>query len=609
MLSAPFLHNENERIDSLKSYQILDTLSEEEYDALTRLAAQICGTKIALISLIDENRQWFKSKVGLDASETPRDLAFCAHAINSPKNPFIVEDARLDARFKDNPIVQGDPHVIFYAGIPLVNEDDFALGTLCVVDDQPKKLTQEQLDGLKTLAQSVINLLELRKKNTLLEKEKNIFLDSLEFNNPFYLILDQEGIIKNVGSKLLKCQPSIELNKSVFSYFEFLTPFVWTDWNNPEKNPVSRLYFFQSLDTQQRFKFSIKKHEHHLLLSAVPVLNANFSLSKYNLTLNDFAKHDYIAEYLFLQQTTDKSLADSRNLLMKTQARNQELIEAQTKIDILARFPAENPNPIVRLTLDLKVSYNNRASEKTFLADFGISPNGVEDDELKVSLNTMIEQGQDIVKLILTRNNRHYSISLRVVNEFGYVNIYATDITNYIYQVEQKERELKELNSKIDSQKQFYEFILNAIPSDIAVFSTEHKYLFVNPQGIKSKEIREFIIGKDDYDYCNYKGISTELADKRRKAFNEVLQIGEYRNWYDDLTDVQGNRKVIYRRIGPLKDEHGVIKYVVGYGVEVTDTIIAQEKLIESNKKFKFIRQLNDNLFGSVLSMFTINLN
>jgi len=191
MQPAPFPHNENERLHSLKSYQILDTLSEEEYDALTRLAAQISGTKIALISLIDENRQWFKSKVGIDVSETPRELSFCAHAINSPSDPFIIEDARLDDRFKDNPIVQGEPNLIFYAGIPLVNGDDFPLGTLCVIDDQPKKLTNEQLEGLKTLSKSVITLLELRKKNAYLEREKNIFFDSLEFNNPFYLILDQ----------------------------------------------------------------------------------------------------------------------------------------------------------------------------------------------------------------------------------------------------------------------------------------------------------------------------------------------------------------------------------------------------------------------------------
>jgi PAS domain S-box-containing protein len=585
MQAAPFPHNEDDRLNSLKSYNILDTFSEEEYDALTRLAAQICGTKIALITLIDNDRQWFKSKIGIDVAETPRELSFCAHTINSPNEPFIIEDARLDDRFKDNPVVLGDPNIVFYAGIPLVNEDEYSLGTLCVIDDQPKKITDVELEGLKTLSQSVINLLELRRKSNVLEKEKNIFLDSLEFNNPFYLIIDQNGVIKNLGSKLLKCQPLLEVDKSIFDFFEFVSPFNWSDWSNPEKSPVSRLFFFQSLNGEQRFKFSIKKHDSQLILSIVPVVNSNFHLSKYNLTLNDFAKHDYIAEYLFLQQTTDRSLADAKSLLLKSQARNKQLEQAQKEIDVLARFPAENPNPIVRLTFDLKVSYNNRASEKTFLTDFGISLNGVEDDELKESLNTMIKQGQDIVKLILTRNNRHYNISLRVVNEFGYVNIYATDITNYIYQVEQKERELKELNSKLDGQKQFYEFVLNAIPSDIAVFSTEHKYIFVNPQGIKNQEIREFMIGKDDYDYCKMKGIPIDLADKRRAIFNEVLQTGEFRDWIDDMKDEGGNRKVIYRRIGPLKDENEVTKYVVGYGIEITKTKIAEEKLIESNKQ------------------------
>jgi PAS domain S-box-containing protein len=585
MHPASWPSNENERLNSLKSYQILDTFSEEEYDALTRLAAQICGTRIALISLIDQDRQWFKSKVGLEVTETPRELAFCAHAINSPKDPFIVEDARLDARFKDNPIVQGEPNVVFYAGIPLVNQENFPLGTLCVIDDQPKKLTKEQLDGLNTLSKSVINLLEIRRKNLILEKEKNVFLDSLEFNNPFYVILDQKGIIQHFGSKLLKCQPTIERQKSIFDCLDFSPPFRWEDWNNSEKNPISRLFFFQSIDGQQRFKFSIKKHENFLILSAIPVVNTNFPLSKYNLTLNDFAKHDYIAEYLFLQQTTDRSLADSKMLLLKAQGRNKELEEAQTKIDILARFPGENPNPIVRLKLDLKVSYNNRASEKNFLADFGISENGVEDEELKSNIELILDQGQDILKLILTRNNRHYNISVRHVKEFDYINIYATDITNFIKQVEQKEEELREANKKIEEQKQFYEFVLNAIPSDIAVFSTEHKYVFVNPQGIKNKEIREFMIGKDDYDYCKFRGIPSDLADKRRVVFNEVMKTGEFRDWMDDLKDADGNRKVIYRRIGPLKDENGVIKYVVGYGVEVTDTKIAEEKLIESNKK------------------------
>ncbi|MFM7668496.1 MAG: PAS domain S-box protein [Bacteroidota bacterium] len=585
MQSAPFPANENDRLGALGSYQILDTLSEEEYDALTRLAAQICGTRIALISLIDENRQWFKSKVGLDISEIPRELAFCAHTINLPNEPFIIEDARLDDRFKDNPIVNGDPNVVFYAGIPLVNQDDFPLGTLCVIDNQPKKLSEEQIDGLKTLSRSVISLLELRRKNASLEKEKDVFLDSLEFNNPFFIITDFTGSIQHFGSKLLNCLPSLEKNKSVFNVINFLTPFKWKDWINQEKTPTLRLFFFESLDGQQRFKFSVKRIEENILLSAVPVVNANFHLSTYNLTLNDFAKHDYIAEYLFLQQTTDRSLVDAKNLLSKTQQRNKELEEAQTKIDILARFPGENPNPIVRLDLDLKVSYKNRASEKTFMSDFGISDYGLEDEELKVNIDLLVKQGQDVLKLVLNRNNRHYNMSIRHVREYDYINIYATDITNYIYQVEQKERELIAANKRIEEQKQFYEFVLNAIPSDIAVFSTGHKYVFINPQGIKNKEIREYMIGKDDYDYCNFKGIPTDLADNRRAVFNEVMRTGEFRDWFDDLTDADGNRKVIYRRIGPLKDETGVIRYVVGYGVEVTDTKLAEEKLIESNKK------------------------
>jgi PAS domain S-box-containing protein len=589
MQAASHPSNENDRINALKSYQILDTLSEEEYDALTRLAAQICGTKIALISIIDENRQWFKSKVGLEASETPRDFAFCAHAINKPNEPFIIEDARLDHRFKDNPLVTGNPNVIFYAGIPLVNQDDFPLGTLCVIDDNPKKLTTEQLDGLNTLANSVINLLELRRKNANLEKEKITYLESLAFNNPLYLILDRKGVILSHGITLLKCQPALNEQRSFFEFFEFLAPFKWEDVIDLNKNLSSRLYFFQSPNGEQRFKFSVKRIEENILFSVVPVVNANFHLSKYNLTLNDFAKHDYIAEYLFLQQTTDRSLTDARNLLAKAQSRNNELEEAQTKIDILARFPAENPNPIVRLDLNFKISYNNSSSEKTFLGDFGISENGVEHEELRTSLQSLISQGQDVLKLIMTNNNRHYNISLRYVKEYSYINIYANDITNFVTQVEQKELQLKEASKQIEEQKQFYEFVLNSIPSDIAVFSTEHKYVFINPQGIRNKDLREFMIGKDDFDYCNLKGISTELAENRRAVFNEVISTGVSSDWIDDLKDENGNRKVIYRKIAPLKDNKGVTQYVVGYGIEITETKIAEEKLLESNKKLALL--------------------
>lgn len=170
MQSPPIPSYEDARLQELDAYKIVDTLPEQDYDDLTALAAQICGTPISLVSLVDDRRQWFKSRHGLDAPETPKEYAFCAHAINQPKEIFIVNDARTDERFQDNPLVTGDPNVVFYAGMPLVNEKGLPLGTICVIDHSPKELSEDQIRSLKSLSRQVMNLLELHRKKKELEK-------------------------------------------------------------------------------------------------------------------------------------------------------------------------------------------------------------------------------------------------------------------------------------------------------------------------------------------------------------------------------------------------------------------------------------------------------
>ncbi|XDD51002.1 ATP-binding protein [Leptospira sp. WS92.C1] len=162
--NIPIPANETFRLQALQAYQILDSAPEEKFDSLTQIAAYICDAQIAMISLIDMNRQWFKAKIGLEESETPRNISFCQYAILQD-NILEIEDAHLDSRFKENPLVLGPPYIRFYAGSPLKTPEGFNIGTLCVIDSKPKKLDQRQKMILNVLSNQIISNFELIKKN------------------------------------------------------------------------------------------------------------------------------------------------------------------------------------------------------------------------------------------------------------------------------------------------------------------------------------------------------------------------------------------------------------------------------------------------------------
>src|SRR5512133_943767 len=229
--------NESQRLDVLRRYNVLDSSPELDFDELVLLASQICAAPIALVTLIDSDRQWFKAKVGLEAQETSRDSSFCAQAILQ-RDLMVVPDALLDERFRDNPLVKESPNIRFYAGAPLITPDGFALGTLCVIDHVPRQLSSEQVRALGSLAREVMTQLEVRKVNAELAgitSESSKALEELRLSKEFsdrliacsrdcIKVLDLEGrllFINEGGAESLEiCDIESALHTSWVDFWE-----------------------------------------------------------------------------------------------------------------------------------------------------------------------------------------------------------------------------------------------------------------------------------------------------------------------------------------------------------------------------------------------------
>ncbi|MEM6361267.1 MAG: GAF domain-containing protein [Bacteroidota bacterium] len=228
--------NESERLNELASYKILDSDSELEFDEITEIASAICNTPISLISFVDEKRQWFKSSVGLTVKETPRELSFCQHALSNPKEVLIVDDPQNDIRFKDNPLVHGDSNIRFYAGAPLETPSGNVLGTLCVVDNKPRKIEKHQIRALQILAEKVVQYLEIRK--VLLHQRNQLELSASQLKKVtnlapgalFQAEQSPEGLLtfSFISEGLTKISPDLdiaELKKDTTLMFEAIHPY------------------------------------------------------------------------------------------------------------------------------------------------------------------------------------------------------------------------------------------------------------------------------------------------------------------------------------------------------------------------------------------------
>jgi GAF domain-containing protein len=191
------VQNDAARVAALQKYAILDTEPEQAFDDLVLLASFICNTPMAMISLVDEDRQWFKSKIGVSISETPREIAFCATAIRQP-DVFVIPDTLNDERFRNNPLVTSEPNIRFYAGAPLVNEEGFALGTICVVDRTPREFGPSQQAALQALSRLVLAQLEFR-RNLILLKQALTDRTKEEHERQKELVKLQQTLLRVIG--------------------------------------------------------------------------------------------------------------------------------------------------------------------------------------------------------------------------------------------------------------------------------------------------------------------------------------------------------------------------------------------------------------------------
>ena len=282
--------NELARLKALDSYSILDSLPEEDYDSLTRISAQICNTPISLVSLIEEKRQWHKSHYGTDICELEREFAFCTHAMLKPSEVMVIEDALLDDRFADNPVVASFPFVRFYAGVPLVDKEGHALGTLCVIDVKPNRLNQDQIDSLKALAKQVMNLLESRKDNILLKKTlkvletKNLQLE--EFN--YIACHDLQEPLQTIRnfSTLLKAKHSAKLDIEANKYLNLIEAATdrmkelivglldySKDGSNLKKTSINTAYIIDEI--KEDLNFNLIKNQASITVDKIPVISTH----------------------------------------------------------------------------------------------------------------------------------------------------------------------------------------------------------------------------------------------------------------------------------------------------------------------------------------------
>ncbi|MBN3957654.1 GAF domain-containing protein [Nostoc sp. NMS8] len=523
-MKAPLPDNEAQRIETLLQYKILDTPSEAAFDDLTRLASYICQTPIALISLIDTNRQWFKSKVGMEALETHRELAFCAHAILQP-DILVVPDATDDERFATNPLVISDPNIRFYAGVPLTNPEGYALGTLCVIDYVPRELNPEQLEALRTLGRHVIKQLELRRNLASLELVTKKGKQAQRVGKAFF---------KKIAAGLALASAMVVMI-GVVSYQN-------TRVSTNNRSVIKKTY--KKINSLEKLLSQIRE--------------AETGQSSYLFT----GEQIYLKPYQTALANVDQEIANLKDLT--ADQLNQQKQIATLEFLITAKLA------------ELKQTIDLRQSQGLETALLVLQKNNQQNllDDIRKAIDEMVdEQRGQLQQQLQTAKARIRNTILIIAIAICLSFIVLAVVYYFIYR---EVTERKKAEETLNQERNFISAILDTVGMLVIVLDTQGKIVRFN-------QACEQITG---YSFDEVRGryfwnlfLLPEELEPVKAVFEQLLTGKGFLEYENHWVMKDGSRRLIVWSNTFLKDYEGSVEYIVSTGIDITNHKRAQQHL------------------------------